>query len=332
VVDLVPLLVMAAFGAGGAGALALIASFSRAETMRRERLWAEVARRLNGRFAPGGGSLLQRRSMVIDAPIEGVNVRIDLHTVHNGKSSTTYTRVAAMAEAPPSLTLRIYEEGFFTTVGKKLGMQDVVVGHAEFDDLFVVKASDEDLARAWLARTVTEPLCRLLSWSHHLQSGFVRATCLGVVEDLGELTRAALAVARFAGRGAALRADWDRVAQDLGGVLTGEIWRDAEPAIALGGSGSPVRIEIAHAALPDGRSPRTSLVTRVCAEGNPPATAGWDEGQRQALEALAPSAVVTTERQVAIAFKGLVFEVERLRSAVAMARQLAGPVSLKQRS
>ncbi len=298
--------------------------------------------------------------MAIDAPIDGVDVHIDLYTVRHGDSSTTYTRVTAMAETPFGLTLRIHQEGFFSNIGKKLGMQDVAVGHPEFDDLFVVKASDEDLARAWLVPEVTELLHGVVSWSHRLEGGMVSSMCVGFVEDVGELTRAALAVARFAGRGGALRADWDRVAQSLGGVMTGHLWRDGAPTIALDRSGSTVRIELARAALPSRRH-RTGLVTRVCAERSgatrepfvaaragqlteddgqlvPPQQPGrfelrsrdpratatrWDEGQRQTLEGLVPCAIVGTESEVAILFGGLMLDVERLRSAVVIARQLA---------
>jgi hypothetical protein len=352
---------MLVFGGGGAAIIALVRTTLRRDAAeRREQLWSEVARRLDGRFTPGERAFFRGRSMRIDAVVEGVEVEVDTYVEASHDNSKTYTRVAARAEAPFGMTLRIFEEGLLSGLGKMLGMQDVVVGHGPFDQRFVVKASDEDLARAWLVRSVTSPLCELVSWSHRLERGQVTSRCAGIVENVDELSRAAHATALLAARGAALRAEWSRLAETLGGVLRGEPWRDAEPAIAVGGAASPVFVELARRALPY-EEHRLRFVTRVRAHrdgvrreafvaagrdklkdehgkvvstpkaarfevrsSDAAATAArFDEGLAQTMDSLAPDVVEGTESHVSVVFGGVMFDAERLQAAMAIARQLA---------
>jgi hypothetical protein len=346
-------------GGGGAGILGMLAQASRANTQRREAVWAEAARRLEGGFKAGESRLF--RSMAVVATIDGVEVCIDCAAVSQGKTSTIYTRVSAPAEAPAVFTMRITEETLLSTLGKKLGMQDVVVGDSKFDELFVVKASDEEMARAWLVPAVTKMISRL-SWSHDLTDCRTTSMGPGIVEDVNELLHAALTTARLAGRGAALRAEWELLSQHLGGVLRGELWRDSRPAIEVGGPASPVLVELARAELPSrprriatrvraargGRgverfvaAPRADLTDRDgelveaakahklgLRSSDPRATAArFDEERMRALDVLDPSAVVATETEVTVLFAGVMLDAERLHAAIAMARQLASAES-----
>jgi hypothetical protein len=347
---------LAAAVGGGIGILGMVSRANRESAERCQVVWAEAARRLEGRLSPGEGAIFSVSSMAIVATIEGVEVCLDCHTVKEGRKSTTYTRVSAQAEAPVEFTLRVFAETVLSGLGKKLGMQDVVVGDPRFDEVFVVKSSDEEMARAWLVPAVTKLVSRL-SWSHDLGRGRVTSTCPGVVEDVHELVHAASTTARLAGRGAALRAEWERLALHLGGVLRGELWRDSRPAIEVGGPTSPVHVELARAELPN-QSRR--IATRVRAargdragdrfvaaptvdladrdggivpvptphklelrSSDPKATAiRFDEERRQALDALDPSAVVATEIEVTVLFAGVMLDADRLQAAIALARQL----------
>jgi hypothetical protein len=348
---------------GGAGILGMVVRAGRATAQRRVAVWAEAARRLAAGFLPGSeGSLFSSgRSMRIVATLEGVEVCIDCHTVSEGRSSTTYTRVSALAQAPAEFTLRIFEETLLSTLGKKLGTQDVVVGDPRFDEIFVVKSSDEEMARAWLVPGVTSFISRL-SWSHDLAGGRVTSTCPEIVEDVHELVHAAWTTARLAGRGAALRAEWELLAQHLGGVLRGDLWRDSAPAIEVGGPTSPVCVELARAELPKHprriatrvraargggtgerfvAAPRSDLTDRdgeivpaskthklELRSRDPRATAArFDDEGRHALDALDASAVVATETEVAVLFAGIMLDEERLHAAIAALRRLASTES-----
>jgi hypothetical protein len=355
------LLLLGAVG-GGAALLGMVVRANQAVVRRREAVWGEAARRLGGGFVPTG-----KESIGIVATLEGVEVCIDCHTVSEGGSSRTYTRVSALAQAPAEFTLRIFEETPLSSLGKKLGAQDVVVGDPRFDEIFVVKSSDEEMARAWLVPGVTSWISRL-SWSHDLGSGRVTSTCPEIVEDIHELVHAAWTTARLAGRGAALRAEWELLAQHLGGVLRGELWRDSAPAIEVGGPTSAVCVELARAELPNrprriatriraargepGRerrepgerfvaAPRADLTDRdgeivpaskahklELRSRDPRATAArFDDDGRHALDALDASAVVATETEVAVLFAGIMLDEERLHAAIAVARRLASTES-----
>jgi hypothetical protein len=78
-------------------------------------------------------------------------ITLDTYTVSTGKTHHTYTRFRAPYVNPDGFRFGIYRRHFFTDLAKWLGMQDIAVGHAEFDEAFVVQASDEAKVRAFLA-------------------------------------------------------------------------------------------------------------------------------------------------------------------------------------
>jgi hypothetical protein len=74
-------------------------------------------------------------------------VTLDTYTVSTGKSSVTYTRMRAPYMNPDGFAFTIYRKGFFSDLGKRLGMQDVDVGYREFDEAFIIKGNDENKLR-----------------------------------------------------------------------------------------------------------------------------------------------------------------------------------------
>lgn len=74
-------------------------------------------------------------------------VVLDTYTVSNGKSSVTYTRIRAPYVNRDDFKFKIYRKHLFTGVGKAFGMQDVIVGHPEFDRDFVIQGNDEKKLR-----------------------------------------------------------------------------------------------------------------------------------------------------------------------------------------
>jgi hypothetical protein len=156
---LVPLL----FVAGFAG---LLLKFTKAEFESFTQQWAAYAqsRQLSmhvGRFFPFRGN-------VLTGTVENVPIQLDHYVVSHGKSSTPYTRVVARAIEPLPLSLRVFVEGFFSSVGKLFGTQDIQVGHPAFDQRFMVKADNEALARSLL----DAELCRALEAFPHESLSF----------------------------------------------------------------------------------------------------------------------------------------------------------------
>jgi hypothetical protein len=70
-------------------------------------------------------------------------VTLDTYTISTGKSSVTFTRMRAPYVNPDGFRFTIYQKGIFSGLGKQLGMQDVTVGHPEFDEAFIIKGNDE---------------------------------------------------------------------------------------------------------------------------------------------------------------------------------------------
>ncbi|MBF4693644.1 hypothetical protein [Fusibacter ferrireducens] len=60
-----------------------------------------------------------------------------------GNTPIVNTRIRTIFKNPHQLNFKIYHEGFFSSIGKMLGMQDILIGDDEFDQRFVVKSNDE---------------------------------------------------------------------------------------------------------------------------------------------------------------------------------------------
>src|SRR4029078_2118248 len=63
------------------------------------------------------------------------------------RRSFPYTRMRAPYVNPEGFRFTIYRKGFFSDLGKLLGMQDIEVSDPEFDEAFVIKGNDEDRVR-----------------------------------------------------------------------------------------------------------------------------------------------------------------------------------------
>jgi hypothetical protein len=113
----------------------------------KDEIWRQLCGEIGADFIAGGfwrGSKVQAR-------VKEWTITLDTHTVSHGKSSTTYTRMRAPYVNPDEFRFTIYRKGFFSGLGKMLGMQDVEVGHQEFDDAFIIKGNSESKLRALFA-------------------------------------------------------------------------------------------------------------------------------------------------------------------------------------
>ncbi len=62
---------------------------------------------------------------------------------HDPEQHVPFTRLVGAAPKPFLLTARIEFEVMFSGIGSALGAQDVETGDEEFDEMFIVKSSDE---------------------------------------------------------------------------------------------------------------------------------------------------------------------------------------------
>jgi hypothetical protein len=105
----------------------------------REEVWRQLSAAVGGEYLDGGW---WKQDKVEVRHGEWI-VTLDVYVVSNGKSSQTYTRMRAPYVNLEGFRFTIYRHGFFSDIGKWLGMQDVEVGHPQFDRDFIIKGSSE---------------------------------------------------------------------------------------------------------------------------------------------------------------------------------------------
>ena len=113
----------------------------------KDEVWRQLGDEAGTEFVEGGfwkGSKVQ-------AHVGPWTVTLDTHTVHTGHAHFTYTRMRAPYVNPEGLRFTVYRKGFFSELGKLLGMQDIEVGDPEFDEAFIVKGTDEFKVRELFA-------------------------------------------------------------------------------------------------------------------------------------------------------------------------------------
>ncbi len=110
----------------------------------KEEIWSQVANEINGDFIDGG---FWKRDKLVYQHKEWELV-LDTYTRSSGtgknRSTKTYTRLRAPFINKDGLYFKLYREGLFSSIGKFLGSQDIVIGDNFFDDEFIIKGNDEN--------------------------------------------------------------------------------------------------------------------------------------------------------------------------------------------
>lgn len=110
----------------------------------KQEIWCRLATELKANYVEGGfwnGDKVQ-------ATHGEWTIILDTYTVSGGRSSVTFTRIRAPYVNPDQFRFTIYRRGLFSDIGKWFGMQDVVVGHPDFDREFIIKGTHEGKLRA----------------------------------------------------------------------------------------------------------------------------------------------------------------------------------------
>lgn len=100
----------------------------------------------------------------ITGTYKGFDYTLQTITEGDGDSSTTYTVIAFELPKPSKYTLHIYQEGFFSKIGKMLGSQDIQTGNREFDDAFMIKSNTSCM----VPELLTSELQRKMMYGPHL--------------------------------------------------------------------------------------------------------------------------------------------------------------------
>jgi hypothetical protein len=106
----------------------------------------------------------------------GIPAVLRIEVVGSGKNRIVYTVLEfTLAESSP-VDLRITPQGFFHSLGKWLGMQDIEVGDAAFDERFVVQTSRDSAAATFLNPAVRQALLEMSDWRRQTPTQLLGST------------------------------------------------------------------------------------------------------------------------------------------------------------
>lgn len=113
-----------------------------------EEIWNSLRAQIGGEMVEGGmwrGDLLR-----MQAGDWTVTLDEYLQTVHAGKVHThiPHTRMRAPFPNPTGFRFSLYRASVFSHLGSLMGMQDIEVGHPEFDRDFVIKSNNESVVKS----------------------------------------------------------------------------------------------------------------------------------------------------------------------------------------
>jgi hypothetical protein len=104
----------------------------------KDEIWKQLCTEIGAEFVQGGFWNQNK----VQVHVKEWTVTLDTFLMSTGKSSIPFTRMRAPYVNNDNFRFKVYRAGIFTELGKILGMQDIEVGHSEFDRAFVIKAND----------------------------------------------------------------------------------------------------------------------------------------------------------------------------------------------
>jgi hypothetical protein len=107
-------------------------------------VFSRLARKFRGRCT--AARFFQRPE--VRFAYKGHQVLVDVHST-GGKHPTYYTQLH-ISWPDSSLRVEVRPEGFFSQMGKFLGMEDIEIGSPEFDQQYIITGNDPDAIRQLL--------------------------------------------------------------------------------------------------------------------------------------------------------------------------------------
>ncbi len=122
----------------------------------KDEIWTQIAADIGGEFIEGG---FWGKDVLIYKHGEW-QILLDTYVVSAGTSSYTVTRMRAPFVNKDDLYFKISREGFFSSIGKFFGMQDIEIGDPFFDKQFVIKGNNQEKIKLLLADSRIKELCQ----------------------------------------------------------------------------------------------------------------------------------------------------------------------------
>jgi len=102
-----------------------------------QEIWAQLCDEMGFQFVDGG----TWKPDAVVVKFKNWTIILDTFSVSTKNSRTYFTRIRAPF-VNKGLKFKIYRKGFFSSIGKLLGMQDLEIGIPEFDEAFIIKGND----------------------------------------------------------------------------------------------------------------------------------------------------------------------------------------------
>ena len=126
----------------------------------KDEIWSQIATDIDGEYIDGG---FWKKDVLIYKHGEW-QILLDTYTQTTSTgtttSTTTYTRMRAPFINKDGLYFKITREGFFSSIGKFFGMQDIEIGDPFFDDKFIIKGNNPEKIKLLLAEPKIKELCQ----------------------------------------------------------------------------------------------------------------------------------------------------------------------------
>jgi hypothetical protein len=110
----------------------------------KEEVWRKLCSETGARYVDAGFWKGQK----VTAAHGPWTIILDTYAVSTGKVTMVFTRLRAPYINPDGFRFTVYRRGFFSEIAKFMGMQDVEVGHPDFDRDFIIKGRDVGKLRA----------------------------------------------------------------------------------------------------------------------------------------------------------------------------------------
>lgn len=112
----------------------------------KDEIWSQIATEIGGEYIDRG--FWMKDDLLFKH--KEWEIVLDTFTRSTGKHSTTYTRLRAPFVNKDKLRFNIYSEGFFSSIGKFFGMQDIEIGDKFFDEHYIIQGNDGQKIRQLL--------------------------------------------------------------------------------------------------------------------------------------------------------------------------------------
>lgn len=122
----------------------------------KDEIWTKIAADIDGEFIQGG---FWSKDVLIYKHGEW-QILLDTYVVSTGQSSYTLTRMRAPFVNKDDLYFNISRQGFFSSIGKLFGMQDIEIGDPFFDEQFIIKGNNPEKIKLLLADKNIRELCQ----------------------------------------------------------------------------------------------------------------------------------------------------------------------------